>query len=44
MSLVKGIHHVCLKCSNEKEYEEVIHLQGYTGAFRGTYMGRRNHV
>lgn len=26
MSLVKGIHHVCLKCSNEKEYEEVIHF------------------
>ena len=26
MSLVKGIHHVCLKGSNEKEYEEVIHF------------------
>ena len=26
MSFVKGIHHVCLKCSNEKEYEEVIHF------------------
>ena len=24
MSFVKGIHHVCLKCSSEKEYEEVI--------------------
>ena len=24
MCLVKGIHHVCLKCSSEKEYEEVI--------------------
>ena len=28
MSFVKGIHHVCLKCSSEKEYEEVIRFYG----------------
>ena len=26
MSLIKGIHHVCLKCANEEEYKEVVHF------------------
>ena len=26
MSLIKGIHHVCLKCANEAEYKEVVHF------------------
>ena len=26
MSLIRGIHHVCLKCANEEEYKEVVHF------------------
>lgn len=26
MSLIKGLHHVCLKCINDKEYEKTIHF------------------
>ena len=26
MSLIKGIHHVCLKCANKEEYKEVVHF------------------
>lgn len=26
MSLIKGIHHVCLKCADEEEYKEVKHF------------------
>ena len=26
VSLIKGIHHVSLKCCNDKEYEEEIHF------------------
>lgn len=26
MSLIKGIHHACLKCCNPEEYEKVLHF------------------
>ena len=26
MSLIKGIHHVAMKCCNDKEYEETVHF------------------
>ena len=45
MSLIRGIHHVCLKCANEEEYKEVVHFLPRDFRIRDCQnMERRHYV
>lgn len=45
MSLIKGIHHVSMKCSSTEEYEKTIDfLQKHSGNPGRKGMAGRNHA